>query len=92
LIKPQSKAWDLFLPHEEFAYNKAPNRTTGISPFKMVYGIDHIGPLDLVPRPLDQKPSVEVDQRVEEIKKLHERVKDRMEKINTTYSAQANKH
>ena len=58
----------------------------------MVYGIDHIGPLDLVPRPLDQKPSVEVDQRVEEIKKLHERVKDRMEKINTTYSAQANKH
>jgi len=32
LIKPQSKAWDLLLPHAEFAYNKAPNRTTRISP------------------------------------------------------------
>ena len=57
----------------------------------MVYGIDPLGPLDLVPRPLDQRPSAEVDQRVEEIKKLHERVRDRIEKINATYSAQANK-
>jgi len=29
---------------------------------------------------------------VEEIKKLHERVKDRIEKINATYSGQANDH
>jgi len=29
---------------------------------------------------------------VEEIKKLHEHVKDRIEKINSTYSAQTNKH
>ena len=57
----------------------------------MVYGIDPLGPLDLVPRPLDQRPSAEVDQRVEEIKKLHERVRDRIEKINATYSAQSNK-
>jgi len=57
----------------------------------VVYGIDPLGPLDLVPRPLDQRPSANANQRVEEIKKLHERVRDRIEKINLTYSAQANK-
>ena len=85
LIKPQSKVWDLLLPHAEFVYNKAINRTTRISPFKVVYDIWPIGPLDLVPRPLDKKPSAEASQRVEEIKKMHERVRDRIEKINTTY-------
>jgi len=57
----------------------------------VVYGIDPLGPLDLVPRPLDQQPSAEADQKVEEIKKLHEWVRDRIENINATYSAQANK-
>ena len=55
LLKPQSRAWDVLLPHAEFAYNEAPNWTTGISLFKVVYGIDPLGPLDLVPRPLDQR-------------------------------------
>ena len=91
MIKPQSRAWDLLLPQAEFAYNKAPNWTTGTSPFKVVYGIDPLGPLDLVPRPLDQRPSAEANQRVEEIKKLHERVSDRIDKMNANYLAQANK-
>jgi len=91
LLKPQSRAWDLLLPHAEFAYNKTPSRTTGMSPFRIVYGLDPLGPLDLIPRPLDQRPSADANQRVEEIKKLHERVKARIEKINATYSSQANK-
>jgi len=40
LIKLQSKMWDLLLPHVEFAYNKGPSNATGLSPFKVVYGID----------------------------------------------------
>jgi len=58
----------LILPHPEFAYNKAQSKTTGISPFKVVYGIDPLGPLDLISRPLEQKPSAHTKQRVEEIK------------------------
>jgi len=84
--------WDLLLPHVEFAYNKAPSRTAGISPFKVVYGINPLGPLGLLPRPLNKRPSDDVEQRVKEMKKLHERVSDKIEKINSTYSAQANKH
>jgi len=56
LIKPHSKAWDLMLSRAEFAYNKASSKATRISPFKVVDGIDPLGPLDLVPRPLDQNP------------------------------------
>ena len=63
LVLPQSKkAWDLLLSHAEFAYNRAPRRATGMSPFKVVYGIDPMTPLDLTPHPLDQKLSVDVDQ------------------------------
>ena len=29
LIKPHAKAWDLLLPHIEFAYNRAPSKATG---------------------------------------------------------------
>ena len=88
----QSTAWDLLLPHAEFAFNKVPNRTTGISPFKVVYGLDPLGPLDLVPRPLDQKPSADAEQRVKEIQHLHEKVRVRIRKSNLSYSTQANKH
>jgi len=80
------------LPHAKFAYNKVPSKATGLSPFKMVYEIDPLGPLDLTPQPLDQKPSTVVAARVEEIQKLHELVKGRIEKTNASYQAQANQH
>ena len=57
LIKTKSKAWDLLLPHAEFAYNMAPSKTTGLSPFKIVYGVEPLSPLSLIPRPLENKPS-----------------------------------
>jgi len=49
LLKPQFKAWDLFLSLAKFAYNKVPSKATSLPPFKVVYGINPLGPLDLVP-------------------------------------------
>ena len=92
LIRLRSTVWNLLLPHAEFAFNKAPSRTTVVSPFKIVYGLDPLGPLDLVPRPLDQRPSADAEQRVKEIQQLHEKVRARIEKSNLSYAAQANKH
>ena len=92
LNKSHSKAWDLLLAHAEFAYNMAPSKTTGLSPFKVVYRVEPLSPLDPLPRPLDGKPSVEANKRVEEIKRLHDRVKSKIEKSNASYQAQANKH
>ena len=90
LIKHQAKEWDLLLPHAEFAYNKTPSKATGLSPFKGVYGTDPLSPLDLIPRPLDQKPSADAAARVEEIQKLHELVKAKIEKTTLSYTARAN--
>ncbi|GKA28307.1 transposon ty3-I gag-pol polyprotein [Tanacetum coccineum] len=41
------KQWEDLLPRAEFAYNRAPNKTTGISPFMAVYGANPTTPLDL---------------------------------------------
>jgi len=92
LIKHQAKAWHLLLPHAEFAYNKTPSKATGLSPFKVVYGTDPLSPLDLIPRPFDQRPSADAVARIEEIQKLHELVKAKIGKTTRTYTAQANKH
>ena len=92
LIRHQAKTWDLLLPHAEFAYNKTPSKATGLSPFKVVYGVDPLSPLDLTPRPLDQRPSADAADRVGEIQKLHELVKARIEKVTNNYMAHANRH
>jgi len=92
LVKSNVKAWDLLLPHAEFAYNKAPSKATDFPPFKVVHGVDPLSPLDLMPREMNEKPSVEASRRVEEIQKLYEMVKTRIEKANASYQLQANKH
>ena len=66
-IKPHPRAWDLLLPHTEFACNKAPSKPFDLPPFKVVHRIDPLSSLVLTPQPLDQKPSVDVAARVEEI-------------------------
>nr|GEW32866.1 retrotransposable element Tf2 [Tanacetum cinerariifolium] len=51
LIRENAKQWDRILSQAEFAYNRSVNRTTGKSPFEVVYGWNSITPLDLVPVP-----------------------------------------
>jgi len=70
----------------------APSKTTDLSPFKIVYGVKPLSPLDLIPGPLDKKPSVEASKRVDKIKHFHEQVKLKIKKSNASYQAQANKH
>ena len=87
LIKLDSKAWDLLLPHAKFAYNKAPSKAVGLSSFETVYGSYPLSPFDVMPQPMDQKPSMDAAKPVEEIQKLHEQVKGRIEKVNMSYRA-----
>jgi len=54
--------------------------------------INPISALDLAPWLLDQKPSANATLRVEEIQKIHELVRSRIEKTNVSYQAQPYKH
>jgi len=63
-----------------------------MSPFKVVYGFDPLSSLDLVPRAMNEKSSVEARKRVEEIQKLHELVTKKIEKANASYRNQANRY
>lgn len=52
------------------------------SPFERVYGANPLAPMDLAPFTVLTKYSHEANQRVEEIKKLHEKGKAELQKAN----------
>jgi len=53
------KDWDLLLPHVEFAYTKALCKSTDVSLFKLMYGVEPLTPKDLALKDLGGKLSVE---------------------------------
>ena len=54
------KDWDRMIPYRLFAYRDVPQSSTGFSPFKLLYGRDVRGPLDIL------KETWEADQKSEE--------------------------
>ena len=92
LVKKNVREWESLLPHAEFAYNRSTSQTTGCSPFKAVYGMNPIGPLDLSPIHIDDHFSGEVDDRAKFIKKIHEQVRNKIMKQTEKYKRQADKH
>ena len=86
------RQWDLILAQIEFAYNNSTNQATGKCPFEVVYGMCPLSPLDLTPSPSTQQYSADAEQRANEIKKLHEQVRGRIEKQNSRYKTQRDKH
>ena len=39
LVYEHPKQWEFALAQAEFTYNDSPNRSTGMSPFQIVYGM-----------------------------------------------------
>jgi len=57
LVTGHQAAWDLLLPHAEFAYNSSINRSTDLSPFEVVTGTRPRLPMDLSTLPLTTRHS-----------------------------------
>lgn len=91
MVQKNLKWWELKLPHAEFASNRTLAIATSCSPFEALYGINPLTLIDF-PLPTKCKVSYEVDQRAKEIKKLHEQIRARIEKINEAYKIKANKN
>jgi len=85
-MKRNHKSWDEYLPHIEFAYNRVVHKTTNISSFETVYGFNPHTPLDLLPftNPQEFVPKERVT-KAELVKKLHERIKNQIQKQTEKY-------
>jgi hypothetical protein len=69
ILKKNLKLWEECLPHIEFAYSRVVHSTTKLCPFEVVYGLKPIAPIDLLPLPPLERVNLDVDKRVEYIKK-----------------------
>jgi len=92
LVKKNLKAWEFLLPHVECTYNRAPSRTINESPFKVVYGQNPVGPLDLMPLHQGEKMNTEAIKGIREIQEPHKWVQAQIEGTNERYQDQSNKH
>ena len=82
----------MILSQIEFAYNRSLHQSIGMSSFKVVYGTNPIGPLDLVSYPTKKQFSEDVDEKAKNIKKHRKHVKASIENQNEMYTWAANKH
>lgn len=80
------------LPQAEFAYNRTTNRTTGFSPFQIIYGQNPSGVLDLAPIPRVGCFSLKADEMAEHLRGIHEQVKLAIHENNTKYKARVDSH
>ena len=81
ILKKNLKAnLELCLPHIEFAYNRVLHSTTNCSPLEIVYGLNPLTPLGLLPMPnfyvLKHK---DAQAKADYERKLHEKVKPQIE-------------
>ncbi|GJW28419.1 transposon ty3-I gag-pol polyprotein [Tanacetum coccineum] len=82
LITTNQKQWEDLLPQAEFAYNRAPNKTTGLSYFMVVYGLNPNTLLDLAVLDTSSKFNLEASDRAVDIKALHQHIHDQITKSN----------
>jgi len=81
--------WDRVLAQAEFAYNDSPNRSTGLSPFQILYGMHPRGVHELRDLGLQQRRSADGEDFANAMRDLHEQVKAKLQDSNLKYKAHA---
>jgi hypothetical protein len=78
LVTEHHSQWDNILPQAEFAYNDSVNRSTGQSPFQVVYGMQPRGISELRDSEQTTTRSASAEEFAEAMKELHSQVKERI--------------
>ena len=85
LVKDNLKSWDMKLCQAEFAHNHPVNRSTGFSPFQVVYSAIPKGPLDLTTVPYQKGVDKRASDFVNELQECHRTVHERLLASNEKY-------
>ena len=91
IIQKNLKSWEDCLPYVEFAYNRTVHSTTHYSPFEVVYGFSPLTPLDLSPLPITEQANLDGLKRSEQVRALHQKVRDNIKKRTFQFIRHANK-
>jgi hypothetical protein len=81
VLKKNLKMWEEYLPHVEFACNRATHSTTKVSPFQVVYGFNPRAPIDILPLPTSERIHDDSKERAEFNLKMYETTKHNIEKM-----------
>lgn len=92
LVGDNIKSWDTHLCRAEFAHNHATNRTSGMSPFRIVYGIIPRCPLDLTTAPDPTRFHGGAIDFVEELSRVHTKAQANLETATAKYEAASDNH
>jgi hypothetical protein len=92
LVTEHHSQWDHILPQAKFAYNDSLNRSTGQSPFQIVYGMHPRGVSE--PKDVEQAEfrSASAEDFAEGMKELHNRIKERLQNSSQEYKRRADQH
>jgi hypothetical protein len=85
LVTKHHSSWDHILPQAKFAYNDLVNRSTGKSPFQIVYGTQPRGVSELRDSEQTTTSSASAEEFAEVMKELHSQVKERLLRSNQEY-------
>jgi hypothetical protein len=89
LVTEHHSSWDQILPQAEFAYNDSVNRSTGRSPFQILYGTQPRGVSELRESGQAETSSASAEEFAEAMQELHSQVKQRLMKSNQEYKRRA---
>ena len=91
LVGDNARTWDQKLSQAEFAHNHAVNRSTGFSPFQVVYSVVPRGPLDLLPLPNKTRVHGKVGDFVHSLQDTHAQVYENLGRTMGKYKLAADK-
>jgi hypothetical protein len=91
-VTEQHSQWDRILPQAKFAYNDSINRSTGQSPFQIVYGMKPRGVSKLKDLEQNEFKSASTENFAEAMKELHSRVKERLQSSDQEYKHRTDQH
>ncbi|GJY14823.1 putative nucleotidyltransferase, ribonuclease H [Tanacetum coccineum] len=89
LVGDHVKAWDQKLCQAEFAHNHVVNRSTGFSPFQVVYSAQPRDPLDLMTPRISSSVLKKVQDFVAGLHDVHKAVHENLVRANSKYKQDA---